>query len=98
MAKLAANFRPEIAQLMQGHIDLYYWKGIPVARSWPRKPLGALNPNVQVTANNFGDNLKAYADLPGPLRDQLLEQTAGTDWTGRDLYMNALYGHHTIVE
>ena len=23
---------------LRGYVDLYYWKGIPVARSWPKSP------------------------------------------------------------
>lgn len=37
MAKLARPFDTATVMALRGSVDLYYWKGIPVARSWPRQ-------------------------------------------------------------
>lgn len=97
MVVLKGHLRPEIAQMMRGHIDFYYWRGLLVARTWPRKPLFARSAAVQQSAQNFADTIKVASNYPSPLLAQVTAQTQGTDWTWRDLLINAAYGGHVIA-
>lgn len=47
----------DIAQteVFKGEVDLYYWKGIPCARKWPKTPVQPNSPAQRATYRAFAD-------------------------------------------
>jgi len=53
MAKLTALPSATLIDSMAGVVDYYYWRGIPVARKWPRSPGRTRNDMVMFTSSQF---------------------------------------------
>lgn len=67
MAKLDKPFSIEQVKLFAGVVDFYYWKGIPVARAWPRKPKQPNTPAQVATRQHFAAAGAWMKTLPKPL-------------------------------
>jgi len=73
----------------KGVVDFYLWKGIPVARSWPRSPGHDRAPAVEAqwpaftTATRLWDHMSAYVQAA------YIQSAQGTNLTGRDLAMKS---------
>lgn len=52
--KLSTPISGTLAQVFRGVVDFYYWKGIPVARAWPRKPKQPGTVAQKTTWTNLG--------------------------------------------
>jgi len=79
----------------KGYIDFYYWMGIPVARSWPKSPLGLRSPAVMAQWPAWSYISKQWKDLDPTLRRLYEVQASGTILTGRDLFTRSyLSGWH----
>lgn len=90
MAKLLSPLMPDQVQTLRGVVDLYYYRGVPVARAWPRPPR---QPNthaqtltrtrmktaVSIAGNAPASWVNAWRELP---------QTPGR--TYRDRYISTL--------
>lgn len=96
MARITGPFEPETIRAFRGVLDFYYWRGLHLVRSWPRKPVLPRSPAVQATAQEFKENVQALSDLPAPFRSQAMAAVAGTDWTWRDLWVSAVYGNQVF--
>jgi hypothetical protein len=46
---IVKSFNSKIIDALSGIVDFYYWKGIPVARQWPRKT--TIPPSAAVLAS-----------------------------------------------
>lgn len=53
--KLETPISLEAVQMFRGVVDLYYWKGIPCAREWPRRPKHPGTPAQKATWQAFSD-------------------------------------------
>lgn len=94
MAKITGDFDPETIKKFRGVLDYYYWRGLLVVRSWPRKPVLPRSPAVQQTASDFADTARQLSQLPLIFRDTTTEIVRDTAWTWRDAWTSALYGHN----
>lgn len=89
MAKLLVMPEQDIISGLKGKIDFYLWKGIPVARKWPRSPGPRRAPAVEaqwpafITASRLWNHMSPY------LQQAYITTAAGTNLTGRDLAMKA---------
>ena len=77
---------------LKGTIDYYLWKGIPVARSWPRRPEMPRSPAVQETAAQFAYIMQLSSLLPYFVQKQYQRMAAGTTWRWQD-FLVAAYLH-----
>ena len=48
---VVSHFSSQMVKGLYGTVDFYYWRGIPVARSWPRKT--KLSPTAAVLASRL---------------------------------------------
>jgi hypothetical protein len=92
MARLAQPASREVIDTLAGVVDFYLWKGIPVARKWPRYRTTGWNPSELLRAHQFGAASKMGSDIDAEVRaayDSMSAQTALTwkDWATR-LYMS----------
>lgn len=83
----------EVIKGFRGLLDFVAWRGIYYVRSWPQTPRERLTPATLAAAALFGNGLKTYAWLAGPLISFLQQDSYDQPLTARDLYMRALYGH-----
>jgi len=77
----------------RGVVDFYLWKGLPVARLWPRNPKSHHSPATIAAAALFGDISKLYALVGGAAIDAYVEDAADQTRTPRDIYMAAKFGN-----
>lgn len=70
----------------RGVIDFYYWKIIPVARTWPRKPKGPRSPASQLTAQIFKQASEVFHDVTPAVQEAYAEMVTGTNLTWKDMF------------
>lgn len=66
MAKLDKPFSIEQVKMFACVVDFYYWKGIPVARAWPRKPRQPNTPAQIAARQHFAKAGAWLKTLPAP--------------------------------
>lgn len=93
MARVTGDFQSEVIRAYKGVLDFYYWRGIGVVRSWPRKPVLPRNPAVQAAGQDFRDNSRALSTLPIPLQISTAEEVRDTAYTWKDAWTTTIYGH-----
>jgi hypothetical protein len=77
---------------LKGSVDFYTWKGISVARSWPRKPKLPLAPaalQAQRWLQLANQHYRASSSL---IKGDFHWLTLNTTWTPRDAYMGYFFG------
>ena len=89
MAKLTALPEQAIISGLKGKIDFYLWKGIPVARTWPRSPGHRRAPAVEAQWPAFTTATRLWKFMSKYVQDAYIETAHGTNLTGRDLAMKA---------
>jgi len=88
----------DIINGFRGIVDFYLWKGLPVARLWPRNPKSHHSPATIAAAAVFGVILKNYHLLGGTLLDAFEADAADQTRTGRDIYVSAMLGNlHEVI-
>jgi len=102
MAKLTNMPESNIISGLKGTVDFYYWKGIPVARSWPRSPGRQRSPAVMDQWPAWSNASRLWSQLS--IRHQEDHRT----WCGhgrynpRDLqiksYISNIYGPNDPAE
>ena len=87
---------PEIAIIkgLKGVVDFYYWKGLAVARAWPRKALYTPSPQEQASRSQFGENLSAMSAMPSEVITGVMPEIQNNGWTWRDAWTSSIYGHN----
>lgn len=67
---------------LRGRVDFYYWKGIPVARSWPKKSSPYRTPGEILSSQKFVVMAKAPGMLPPYFREawKTLYPGIGVTW------------------
>lgn len=93
MARVEGEFQSDVIRAFKGVLDFYYWRGIPVVRSWPRKPVLPRNPAVQSAGQDWRDNSKALSSLPLSLQTATADEVKDTSYTWKDAWTSAVYGH-----
>jgi len=63
LAKLKSMPNSNIISGLKGTVDFYYWKGIPVARQWPRSPGSNRSPSVKAQWPAWGAASKLWVRL-----------------------------------
>lgn len=89
MVKLTALPEQAIISGLKGKIDFYLWKGIPVARRWPRSPGHRRAPAVEAQWPAFSYATKLWPYLSLELQAAYRETVHGTKMSGRDLLIKA---------
>lgn len=68
---------------MRGRVDFYYWKGIPVARAWPRKSTQPRTAGEQASSTVFAYWVRATGGVSEQLRQaykDMMHDTVGVTW------------------
>jgi len=90
MAKLDHMPTKEIIDGFKGSIDFYLWRGIPVARKWPRKPRQPGTPEQKATWTRFKYINSLAGTLPPDVIAAYKFMAAGSGLTWKD-YVIRLY-------
>lgn len=95
MAKLAAMPSLAIISGYKGTIDFYLWRGIPVARSWPRSPGHRRAAAVEAQWPVFTAASQLWNKVSPELQAAYNTMASGSTMSGRDmatkLYINATF-------
>lgn len=73
-------------------VDFYYWKGVPVARSWPRKSTQPRTPGEIVTSQAFAAAAIITGAIGSPVRASFLEIQVGHGVTWVDHFRATVRG------
>jgi hypothetical protein len=76
----------------RGVIDYYEWKGVPVARAWPRYKAYPPTPGMVESQNVFSTVAKATGSISPAMQElwKSVPTTPGTTWV--DLFRNNAMG------
>ena len=79
----------------KGTVDYYAWKGVPVARKWPRSPGKRRAPAVEAQWSSFTYASQEWALLAPSVQAAYNEMARSSGLSGRDLqeraYLSGLY-------
>jgi len=78
---------------LKGIVDFYSWKGIPVARRWPRKPSQPRSAAVQAQYADFRAITQGYKTMDVSVVDALWGMSNGTLLTTKDQAVQLYYGY-----
>lgn len=99
MARLDALPSKDIIHGFRGIIDFYLWRGLPVARSWPKMGKPQMTQATIDAGETFGAISSAYADQAGQILEALTEDAGDQNRTARDIYMSAAHGYlHEVAD
>lgn len=84
MVVLTALPLQSIISGFRGSIDFYLYKGLPVARSWPRKPIGKRAPAVQPYINQFTYAMHLSRQLSSNIRQAYVTMASPTSLRWQD--------------
>ena len=90
MAKLAVLPEQAIISGFKGKVDFYLWKGLPVARAWPRSPGHVRAPAVEAQWPIFSYAAKAWATLSDEVQSTYRTLASASGMTGRDLFTRSV--------
>jgi hypothetical protein len=97
MAKLTALPSQAIIAGFKGTVDFYEWRGIPVARRWPRSPRSPRAPAVQAQYNRFIYAAREWPNLSPTVQEAYKKMSQGSGLSGRDIFMKGyikgIYGY-----
>lgn len=94
MAKLSELPAYHIISGFKGKIDFYVWKGLNIARKWPKKPLLPRAPAVAAAGAAWAELTADMSFVPPELRRIVAAIFAHTSWTWRDAYTTAAFNHN----
>lgn len=77
---------------LKGIIDFYSWKGIPVARRWPRTPTQPRSAAVQAQYADFRAVTQGFKTIDVSVVDALYGMSSGTLLTTKDQQVQLFYG------
>lgn len=89
MTKLTALPEQAVISGFKGVVDFYLWKGIPVARKWPRSPEGPRTAAVQAQWPAFIAAARLWMLLSPEIQSAYRTMTAGGSLSGRDIFTRA---------
>jgi hypothetical protein len=76
----------------KGTIDFYSWKGIAVARRWPRQPRQPRSAAVQAQWAQFKFVTQGFRDIEASAMGGLIGMTTGTQLVPKDEQLQLFYG------
>lgn len=89
MAKIR-HLSEEVIKGFAGHIDFYYWRGVPVCRRWPRRTKASFTPAQKESQRRFAQSRSDLRAVEASVRNLW-----PTDFTGRKQawldYYTAMY-------
>lgn len=85
MAKIH-SFSQEMVLGLYGEIDFYYWKGIPVARRWPRLSTVPPSPRLLASRNAFKACRADLREVPESVRVYWRAAAQGSNQPWLDYY------------
>lgn len=77
----------------KGSIDFYTWKGIPVARRWPRSPGKTRAPQVAAQYNDFKFITQGFKTIAASVVEALNGMASGTQVINKDVAVQLFYGY-----
>ncbi len=92
MVKLAVLPDHGTIRALRGSVDFYTWKGLNIARSWPRKPKLPLSPSAiraQAWLQLANGHYRASSNR---VKGDFRWLQAATTWTARDSFMGYYFG------
>lgn len=90
MAKLNSMPSQAIVDSLAGVVDFYLWRGIPVARKWPRATDIARTPNEQLASAKFAYINQTAHEVPLNLQTLYSELAEASSLTWKD-WLTRLY-------
>jgi hypothetical protein len=93
MARLSGVPARSIVLGLKGAIDFYSWKGIPVARRWPRSPGKQRAAPVQEQWADFKLITQGFRDIDVSVMPALSSMASGTQLTTKDVAVQLFYGY-----
>lgn len=85
MAILTEMPHQDIIDGLKGQIDFYYWRDLPVCRSWPRSPGKQRAPAVQAQWPTFTYATREWEKLSAAVRASWTALAQRSGLCGRDL-------------
>ncbi len=92
MVKIQTLPDPNVIRAFRGHVDFYTWKGIAIARGWPKKPDQSRAPNIRLQQPHLKDATIAYRALDFGMLEHLRETARFGTFTARDVFMKHYFG------
>lgn len=89
MARLEKMPELDIIAGYKGKIDFYYWKGIPVARAWPKSPGRHRSTRVAAQWPAFTYAAREWANLDPIVQAGYREMAYHGGLSGRDLQVRS---------
>lgn len=77
---------------LKGIVDFYSWKGMPVARRWPRKPTQPRSPAVQAQWADFKAVTQGFKTIDVTVIPALSSMVVGTQFVTKDMQVQLFYG------
>ena len=95
MAKLKVLPSQGIIDGFKGTVDFYVYMGLPVARTWPRRPNGERSPAVKAQWLPFAYAAKEWLNVSAFVQAAYERLATNSGLTGRDMqvraYLTGLY-------
>lgn len=99
MAKLTKLPNQGIIRGFRGILDFYVYLGIPVVRTWPRKPHQPRTAEVKAQWPTFATAAREWQNLSSIVQDAYRKLATNSGLTGRDMqvraYITGLYRYPT---
>lgn len=92
MPVLATTPLPQDIAGLKGMVDIYYWRGLICARSWPRSFTGTPSPARVAAYTAFGATGRLVLLAADYLQRAAARDGAPHGWTWRDVMTSAQYG------
>jgi len=93
MVKLAGVPPRGVVLGFKGIIDYYSWKGIPVARRWPRSPTQPRSLPVQEQWPDFKAITQGFKTMDVTVVGALSSMANGSQLTTKDIAVQLFYGY-----
>jgi len=97
MAKIGKMPGLAVINGFKGVVDFYTWKGIAVARAWPRSPGSNRAIAVQAQWPAFSWAAKNWTNLPSYIQDAYNRMAQGTNLTGRDIFLKSYINGQSLT-
>lgn len=78
---------------LKGAVDFYSWKGIPIARRWPRSPGKRRAPAVEEQWADFKAVTQGFKTIDSTVIPALASMVSGTQLVTKDQQVQLFYGY-----
>lgn len=91
MARISHPWNAVLIKAMKGTLDFYYWKGIPVVRSWPTYRPQNFSPRSRQQWPKFATVSSSYRNIQLSGYQALQQMGAYSQASPRDVYIALNY-------